>query len=640
MFSCNSESIEALSKLNRITGLSPEEIIEFALEEGVRLTGSSTGYLAFVNEDGSLLTMHFWPGETAEKCAAGDETIQNPTDKTGLWGEAVRQKRPVITNDFEDPDLPKGYPVGHDSSRRHLSVPLFDGDRLVLVAGLGNKKDNYNESDVYLLALLMSLMWRFIQQKKAEKAHQDSEKRLRSITDNMQDIICQTAEGILQYVSPSCKDILGYEPGDLLGKHIFDLIHPDDLNNAVATYQTGFSTCSAGRLELRFLHAKGHFAWLETIGSPLSDDNGIISGAIWCSRDISDRKHAGEQLEYLSLHDPITGIFNRTFFEQEMIRLGEEMYTPVGIILCDVDGLKLVNDTMGHNTGDELLAAAASVLKGSFREGDMVARIGGDEFAILLPKNEKINVENAVRRIRSNIARYNAKSPKFPLSISIGFAVRNDVNIVMSDIFKEADNNMYREKLNSSQTARSAIIQTLMKKLEARDFVAEGHADRLQELVVEFATALGMPERSITDLRLLAQFRDIGKVSIPDRILFKPGPLSPEEVLEMQRHCEIGHRTAQSTPDLILIADLILKHHEWWNGKGYPLRLKGEEIPTECLIMAIADAYHAMTNDRPYRKALSQEEAVAELKRCAGTQFDPNFVSIFTWVLEKKRQVS
>jgi HD-GYP domain-containing protein (c-di-GMP phosphodiesterase class II) len=115
-------------------------------------------------------------------------------------------------------------------------------------------------------------------------------------------------------------------------------------------------------------------------------------------------------------------------------------------------------------------------------------------------------------------------------------------------------------------------------------------------------------------------------VGIPDRILFKPGSLNPEEFLEMQKHCEIGHRIALSSPDLAPIADWVLKHHEWWNGKGYPLRLAGEEIPLECRILSIADAYDAMLNDRPYRKALTREMAMEELKRCAGTQFDPYLV--------------
>jgi HD-GYP domain-containing protein (c-di-GMP phosphodiesterase class II) len=196
-------------------------------------------------------------------------------------------------------------------------------------------------------------------------------------------------------------------------------------------------------------------------------------------------------------------------------------------------------------------------------------------------------------------------------------------------VYKEVDNSMYREKLHRSKSTRSALVQALMKALEARDFITEEHADRLQDIVISLGKALRLSERNLADLRLLAQFHDIGKVGIPDRILFKPGRLNGEEYKEMQRHSEIGHRIAQSAPDLLPIADHILKHHEWWNGEGYPLGLKEEAIPLECRILAIADAYDAMTSDRLYRKALSQEQAFKELVKHAGIQFDPKLVPIF-----------
>ncbi len=194
---------------------------------------------------------------------------------------------------------------------------------------------------------------------------------------------------------------------------------------------------------------------------------------------------------------------------------------------------------------------------------------------------------------------------------------------------------MYREKLHRSQSGRSAIVQTLMKALKERDFITEGHADRLQELVTALARAVSVPESKMSDLRLLAQFHDIGKVGIPDKILFKPGRLTTKEFNEMKRHCEIGYRIAMSAPDLAPIGEWILKHHEWWNGSGYPLKLKGEEIPLECRILAIADAYDAMTSDRPYRKALPHEVAMAELRKFSGIQFVPELVNKFIVVLSQ-----
>lgn len=372
---------------------------------------------------------------------------------------------------------------------------------------------------------------------------------------------------------------------------------------------------------------KGAYLW--GIASPLFDREGNVTGAIESLRNITEQRQLENRLKYLSLHDSLTGLHNRAYFEEEMRRMGEGRNVTAGIIICDVDGLKLVNDTLGHETGDLLLKSAAAIIKDSCRESDMVARIGGDEFAILLPRCDTDVVDQACARIQAAVATHNAVHPELPLSISVGFAGRSDLSVSMNDLFKEADNKMYREKLHHNQSARSAIVQTLMKTLEARDFVTEEHAERIQSLVTDLAAALELSERSMNDLRLLAQFHDIGKIGIPDCILFKKGPLNAEELINMRQHCEIGHRIAMLAPDLVPIADWILKHHEWWNGQGYPLGLKGEEIPLECRILSIADAYDAMTSDRPYRKAMTHAEAIGELVKYAGTQFDPCLVKKF-----------
>ena len=352
-------------------------------------------------------------------------------------------------------------------------------------------------------------------------------------------------------------------------------------------------------------------------------------------KELSDRRQAEKLLQYQSFHDSLTGLYNRTYFEEEMQRLDKRRTGAVGLIMLDVDGLKLINDTLGHEKGDVLLTSAAHILSLCFREGDVVARIGGDEFAILLKPADETALESACDRIRSKTQEFNQRQLQAHISLSVGYAFTDNSKVPMRELFKRADNNMYREKLHQRQSTRSAIVQTVMRMLEARDYITEGHAERLQKIVADMGRVLGFSADRISDLRLFAQFHDIGKVGIPDRILLKPAQLSFEETTEMQRHSEIGHRIAQSAPDLVPIADWVLKHHEWWNGRGYPLELAGEEIPVECRILSVADAYDAMTSDRPYRQAVSHAEAVHELQACAGTQFDPKIVEVFIFLYGK-----
>ena len=350
-------------------------------------------------------------------------------------------------------------------------------------------------------------------------------------------------------------------------------------------------------------------------------------------REIAERVEAERLLQFRSFHDSLTGLYNRTYFEEEMRRLDMRRNGSVTVFVVDVDGLKLINDTLGHDRGDLLLAKVAQLLQSCFRESDIVSRIGGDEFAALIAEAGEPEAKLIYSRIYQEIERWNNAKDQEILSLSVGFSSSAHPETKMRELFKRADDNMYREKLHRRQSNRSAIVETVMKLLEARDFITEGHADRMQELVVKLSLALNFSEARLADMRLFAKFHDVGKVGIPDRILLKEGPLDPDEKAEMQRHCEIGFRIAQSATDLLPIAEWVLKHQEWWNGQGYPLGISGEDIPVECRILSIVDAYDAMTSDRPYRKAMPKDRAIEELRRCAGSQFDPELVERFIALL-------
>ncbi len=490
-------------------------------------------------------------------------------------------------------------------------------------------KLNLNGDVEYVVAAAQDITER----KQAEEGLRASEEKFSRVFYAIPGLVTLTTvhEGRFTEVNDHFLEVTGYTRNEIIGRTYIDL-GIWELAQSEKVKMELLETGSVRDMETHFRIKSGELR----VGS-FSGEMIIVSGEprmLAITLDITERKVAEDNLRYLSLHSFLTGLYNRTYFEQEMSRLDSGRHLPVGIIMCDVDGLKLVNDTLGHKAGDDLLITAAKIIQGCFREEDVVARIGGDEFAILLPDSDRLNVENACCRIRNAVTQHNFNNPGLPLSLSVGFAVSTGTNINMKDLFREADDNMYREKLHSRKSAHSAIVQTLMKTLQERDFITGGHVERLQDLIEAMALVINLPEHRINDLRLLTQFHDIGKVGVPDRILSKPGPLTPEEFSEMQRHSEIGHRIARTAPDLMPIADWILKHHEWWNGGGYPLGLKGDEIPLECSILAIADAYDAMTNDRPYRRAISCQDAMAELKRCSGTQFNPQLVANFIQVME------
>ena len=359
--------------------------------------------------------------------------------------------------------------------------------------------------------------------------------------------------------------------------------------------------------------------------------------ALMTLQDITERKQIEKQLKYLSFHDQLTGLYNRTCFEYEMQRLSKSREHPITVVCMDVDGLKMVNDTLGHAQGDKVLKQCADLLLSIFRKSEIVARTGGDEFAALLPKTDMRTGQEIVSRIRTVIDEFNqqAHSSQIPLSISIGFSVAKNADDDLFSIFKEADDLMYRDKLSKDVTHRSRIMRSLLATLKERDFMSHDNAQRMEHLCRLVGKKIDLSEKQLSDLTLLVHLHDIGNAGVPDHILFKKGLLTEEEWRVIYQHPEKGYRIVKASTDFAEIGDLILKHHERWDGEGYPLRLEGEEIPIECRVFSIIDAYDAMTGDRPYRKAVSVADAKKEIEKCSGTMFDPHLVEKFIQALDE-----
>jgi diguanylate cyclase (GGDEF)-like protein/PAS domain S-box-containing protein len=411
----------------------------------------------------------------------------------------------------------------------------------------------------------------------------------------------------------------------------FSDIHPADQQEIVEKRRKLLDgKLEAFSIEMR-LRREGLERWIEmSLKNVAYDKDGKAKRIIGVIRDIDEKKTERQRVEFLAHHDILTGTYNRNAFERYIrSNLPEEQY-PVGILLFDVDGLKLLNDGFGHGEGDLLLTTFAATLKSEFETPTRIFRIGGDEFAVIIPNVKVDEIAELQKKIRKQVSAFDLP---IQASVSSGFGVIESKGKRLAESYQKAEDQMYRNKLWEKRKERDSMSATLIKSLDSRTHENFDHFTRIQDMVIKMADAMSLNDQDKMALKKLAYAHDIGKLATPKEILYKPDTLNKEEWDIMQKHSEIGYRIASGLNDLALVANDILLHHEHWDGSGYPHGLKGESIPLTARLIGIIEAYDAMTHDRCYREKWSREEAIEILRQESGSKFDPKLIEVFLSIL-------
>lgn len=479
----------------------------------------------------------------------------------------------------------------------------------------------------------------------AEEKLRESERTMAMILSNLPGMAyrCNNdREWTMQFVSNGCYDLTGYKPESLVGNKELsfnELITSEFREYVREKWEEAITVGSAFKEEYSITAAMGEVKWVYEQGRCLYGENGDVIALEGLIIDITDRKKKEDEINYLNYHDVLTDLNNRRFFEKRLKELDEKSCLPLSVIIGDINGLKLINDAFGHAQGDKLIVAIAKIIKDCIRKKDIAARTGGDDFSILLPETDNIKAYEIMNKIESvcneNISK--SKDAMFQTNISLGCATKTSEEEPIADIIKSAEDRMYLNKLLQNKSLHSSVISSIKTTLLEKSQETEEHALRLIELSTAIGRKMKLTVEQLNELELLSTLHDIGKIGVSDNVINKPGKLSCEERVLMNKHPEIGYRIAMASHELLPIANYILCHHERYDGKGYPQGLKGEEIPLLSRIIAIVDAYDAMTEDRSYRKAMTMENAIHEIKKNSGTQFDPEIVKIFIDIMSENK---
>ena len=483
--------------------------------------------------------------------------------------------------------------------------------------------------------LVLAIGLDITEERKAAASLRASEEKFRVMAETAYEgIWAQNADLKTNYVNQRMADMLGCLPEEIIGKKVDEFFFTADLKD----HYTKMNRRKQGKSEIyerRLRRKDGSEIWTLISATPLMDEKGQFAGSFAMITDITRRKKSEDRIRYLSFNDTLTGLYNRTYLEEEMMRLDTKRQLPVSIIMADLNGLKLFNDIFGHSSGDQLLITVANILREACRKEEIIARWGGDEFIILLPQTTDAEAQKVCQRINSISSSVSVEG--MPVSIALGTACKEKLSRRLADVMKEAEDNMYIHKQSESGKYKNAVLNIFVKSMEGNSFESTEHVKRMQNTAQKIAQELGFSDLEKERLNIAIKIHDIGKINISIELLTSAGVLTVAEWEEVKKHPETGYRMARALGEFTHIAEDVLFHHEKWDGSGYPRGIEGDDIPLFSRIIAIVDAYEVMSTGRPYKAAMSREEIIAEYKRCSGSQFDPELVKIMLKVMGEKK---
>lgn len=425
---------------------------------------------------------------------------------------------------------------------------------------------------------------------------------------------------------------------ELVGKNIHSLIHHSYRDGSPYPLEDCRSRKALKRGESIqvddevYWRADGTFFNVEYYSHPqIVDDKAI--GAVVTFLDISDRMRKEEKIQYMHCYDVLTGIHNGRCFEENLGQLDSPKNLPLSIIFADINGLKLTNDVFGHSTGDELLKKTADAFQNACRENDMIARIGGDEFIMLLPNAARSDAEKTVEKLKAELSSASVKAIK--CSASFGYDTKLSEEQPIFEVIASAENAMYKDKTLNRRSVSAEIINSICETLFSRSPMEKRHAVNVSQLCMDLGTALHLPEKEIKGVGRAGYLHDIGKIALDDGIL--NGDIFTEyETEKMKQHPVTGYRILNLFDNTLDLAESVYAHHESWDGSGYPRNLEGDQIPLLSRIIAVAETYDRimLRDGLPIKDRKAY--ALDVISNGAGTLFDPQIAQPFVFLMNQR----